>query len=127
MKTKRQITSAPKRLFVYLAGLIALGGLLFSLRPQATSANAKTRRWLYLGTALLALFVGSFWLFQSPVRPVVAAACPFTDNDGNDADGTVGTYQLASNQNVAASATAYDCTTISLFKIPSGVTLKSEM
>src|SRR3989344_3340497 len=92
-------------------------------RIHMKKPNPKTRRWLYLGTALVALFAGSFWLLHTTVPTVVAAACPFTDNDGNDADATVDTYQLASSQNVAASATAYDCTTITLFKIPTGVTL----
>src|SRR3989338_11528927 len=65
------------------------------------------------------------------VSQVLAATCPFVDNDANDSDATVGTYSLNANYTVSSASTAYDCTSaagITTFIIPTGktVTLDSD-
>ncbi|MEY4744615.1 MAG: hypothetical protein RL272_560 [Candidatus Parcubacteria bacterium] len=69
--------------------------------------------------------LGSFYFFKD-APSAIAATCPFVDNDGNDADATVGVYRLNTNYSVPAVATAYDCTSgagITTFIVPSSVTL----
>src|SRR3989344_5645671 len=59
--------------------------------PQKWHMNRRHRTirlWLYLGTALLAFFAGSFWLFHSPVPGVIAATCPYIDGGAGDDDAT---------------------------------------
>jgi len=80
------------------------------------------------GLAAASLFVADFDKYFGEPETVMGATCPWSDNDGNDNDATVGLFEFkAGTYNVSSASTVYDCTnsatSITTFTIPTGVTL----
>lgn len=59
--------------------------------------------------------------------PIHAAACPFSDGDANDSDGAAnGSYTMLASASVPANPNPYDCSSLTSFVVPNGVTMTLE-
>ena len=94
--------------------------------------NRFGKKWMIRGITSFALFgvmvVAMVALVRKDSIPTVrAAACPFADNDSNDNNGATGTYEFkiagSPYTQFTATSTVYDCTSITTFVVPSGVTV----